>query len=91
MNSSKITTVKSIRIKNEVAEYFNGKPLNRYVEGLYECIQDGRIVEKEDGIEVKSGRYDMTEYEKVCKEAGCSPVLMLQEVVKGIRAEIENP
>lgn len=51
MSSSK-TISKGIRIKNEVAEYFDGKPLNRYVESMYELIQSGEIEEYEDCIGV---------------------------------------
>lgn len=49
MASSK-TTLRTIRIKNETAAYFKSKPLNRYVDDLYECVQRGEIEEREDGL-----------------------------------------
>ena len=57
MASSK-TVSKGIRIKNEVAQYFSGKPLNRYIESLYEHIQDGSIEEKEDSVYVHTKEID---------------------------------
>ena len=33
--ASKTTTLKTIRIKNETAAYFAGKPLNRVVESVH--------------------------------------------------------
>lgn len=51
MPSSK-TISKGIRIKKEVAEYFRGRPLNRYIESMYESIQRGDIEEESDGISV---------------------------------------
>lgn len=51
MSSTK-TTTRTIRIDLETAEYFKEKPLNRYVEGLYKCIQSGEIKEQDDGISV---------------------------------------
>lgn len=42
------TTTRTIRIKNETAEYFKGKPLNRYVDELCEKMQSG----ESDGINV---------------------------------------
>lgn len=65
MASSK-TVSKGIRIKNEVAEYFKDKPLNRYIESLYEHIQDGLIEEEDGSLSVHTketnslGNYTMT-------------------------------
>ena len=42
MASSK-TISKGIRIKKETAEYFKGKPLNRYIESLQEAVERGEI------------------------------------------------
>lgn len=42
MSSSK-TTTKTIRIANEVAEYFEKKPLNRAVESLYGLLRTQKI------------------------------------------------
>ena len=41
--ASTITRIKTIRIKNEVADYFEEKPLNRMVESLYELIEAGKM------------------------------------------------
>ena len=51
MSSSK-TVLKTLRIKNEVAEYFKDKPLNRYIESLYEEIQSGEIEESGENLYV---------------------------------------
>ncbi len=45
------TTTRTIRITNEVAEFFEKKPLNRAVEDLYELIRSGDI--KFDGENLK--------------------------------------
>ena len=45
------TTTRTIRITNEVAEFFKKKPLNRAVEDLYELIRRGDI--KFDGENLK--------------------------------------
>ena len=37
------TTTKTIRIANEVAEYFEKKPLNRAVESLYGLLTSGKL------------------------------------------------
>lgn len=42
MASSK-TVAKGIRISNESAEYFSGKPLNRMVESLMELLESGKV------------------------------------------------
>lgn len=49
--SSKTTRVKTIRIKNETADFFKDKPLNRVVENVHhlaikkdiEVLENGRI------------------------------------------------
>ena len=43
------TRTKAIRIKNEVDDYFSGKPLNRAVESLCEKIKTGEIGMDSDG------------------------------------------
>jgi transcriptional regulator with XRE-family HTH domain len=47
------TTTKTIRISNEVAEFFREKPLNRAVESLYELMAAGSLIF--DGEEIKIG------------------------------------
>lgn len=44
------TISKGIRIKNEAAEFFKGKPLNRYIECLHESIESGEIEIIDDRI-----------------------------------------
>lgn len=46
------TVTRTVRIKREVAEYFKGKPLNRYIESVYEHILSGEIEEENSGISV---------------------------------------
>ena len=46
--SSKRTTVKAIRIKNETAEFFADKPLNKVVESVHDLA-----IKKE--IEIEKG------------------------------------
>ena len=66
--SSSRTISKGIRLKKEVAEYFNEKPLNRYIESMYEHILSGEIEEEESGISVHSktirGTHSEAENEK---------------------------
>lgn len=53
MASSK-TRVKPIRISNETADYFEGKPLNRMVESLSELMQEGKIEFDGEDLKAKS-------------------------------------
>lgn len=55
MSSAK-TVPKTIRIKNETAEYFRDKPLNRYVDGLCAYMISGEIGGTDDGISVHTGK-----------------------------------
>lgn len=50
MASSK-TRTRTIRIDNEVADYFEKKPLNRFIESLYGLLTSGKL--KIDGEELK--------------------------------------
>ena len=49
--SSAITRIKAIRIANETADYFEGKPLNRIVECVHEMMEAGKMTF--DGQEIK--------------------------------------
>lgn len=42
-NTSKISSLKTLRLKNETIEYFKGKPLNKVVDNLAELIKEGKI------------------------------------------------
>lgn len=47
--SSKTTTLKTIRIKNETAEFFKDKPLNRVVESVHYLTEERKLEIKGDG------------------------------------------
>jgi len=56
MGSSK-TQTRTIRIKNETADYFRDKPLNRVVESVHDLAIKNEIEVKENGgISIISGR-----------------------------------
>lgn len=42
-NTSKISSLKTLRLRNETIEYFKGKPLNKVVDNLVELIKEGKI------------------------------------------------
>jgi hypothetical protein len=88
-NTSKISQLKTIRIRNEVAEYFRGKPLNKLVEWLYEKIKDGEISVEDDGIYIIY-KYNMRTFEKVCRKLKVDPVSMYRTVIKGLNREAEK-
>ena len=60
------TRTKTIRIKNEVDDYFSGKPLNRAIESLYEKIKTGEVGMDSDGKLTIMGVY--TERKSVNRE-----------------------
>lgn len=47
--SSKTTTLKTIRIKNDTAEFFKDKPLNRVVESVHYLTEERKLEIKGDG------------------------------------------
>lgn len=49
------TKVKPIRIANETAEYFEGKPLNRIVECIHLLLENGKLVFDGEGIKIPGG------------------------------------
>lgn len=55
-NTSLVTKPITVRVKNEAAEYFKGKPLNRMIESLQRYIEEGRIKEV-DGELVVTGAF----------------------------------
>lgn len=58
------TTTKTVRIRNEVAEYFAGKPLNRAIESLCEEIQRGNVALNEDGsLKIMKGSSVHTDFD----------------------------
>ena len=82
-NTSKITQLKTIRIKNECAEYFRDKPLNRYVEWLWENAVAGRIELKGEEAYIIY-KYNMWRYEKACRKVNADPELMFMNFIKEI-------
>lgn len=52
-NTSLRTKPRTVRIKNEAVEYFEGKPLNRMIESLMEYMERGQIAYEEGGLVVK--------------------------------------
>ncbi len=48
-NTSKVTRLKTIRIKNETADFFSDKPLNRVVESVHSLAVEEKIEIKGDG------------------------------------------
>lgn len=47
--SSKTTKVMAIRVKNDTAEYFQGKPLNRIVESVHTLAERKELEIKGNG------------------------------------------
>lgn len=75
-NTSKITVLKTVRIKNETAEFFKEKPLNRYIEDLHRSIERDDIREKDghlDVVEVKCLR-------DACKPRGANPGKLIKQL-----------
>lgn len=58
---SKITKVMAVRVKNETAEYFKGKPLNKVVESVHNLAMQKEVEIKVNGDVVISGRNDECE------------------------------
>ena len=54
-NTSKISRPKTVRLRNETIEYFEGKPLNRLIESLAEKIEAGDIEISGEEIVVRKG------------------------------------
>ena len=69
------TKVKPIRISNESAEYFEGKPLNRMVESLYEHLKGGKITFDGESLKAESVYTEKNE-----KKSEASPNNDLKEI-----------
>lgn len=54
-NTSKISTPRTLRLRNETIEYFEGKPLNRLIDSLAEHIKDGSIEVRGEELSVRGG------------------------------------
>lgn len=80
--ASKRSQTRTIRIKNEVAEYFEGKPLNRYVEDMKEYIDRGDIKDTGGGITV----YRTSGLERACRKRGADT----QEIIDKLSASLNR-
>lgn len=56
--SSKQTKLKTIRIKNETAEFFEGKPLNKVVESVHTLAINKEVEIQIDGNIKLSNNHD---------------------------------
>lgn len=91
-HESRRTKTRTIRIRNEVYDYFKDKALNKAVEGLYEYVKGGEIVLTEEGIELRvfKGLYNMRSFERVCRQLNVRPDLMLDKVTAGMEKNLEQ-
>ena len=53
--ASTTTKTKTIRIKNDTADYFEDKPLNRMVESLEELLRSGKLNFDGENLGIKGG------------------------------------
>ena len=78
MGSTK-TTLRTVRLTNEVAEFFEKKPLNRVVEDIYELIRRGEIKFDGENIKVECTHQNEKKPEKIVEcahpktEKVCTP------------------
>ena len=80
--ASTTTRIKTIRIKNETADYFEEQPLNRMVESLEELMKSGKI--KFDGEElvikgIAQEETDLTEIEEMAALMNVRPEKLLSD------------
>lgn len=85
------TSTKTIRIANETAEYFEGKPLNRAVECIHRLLENGKLTF--DGEEIKisgdmgvhtGSKDDMAVLDEMAMCFGVSSEEMLSKVVEAL-------
>jgi len=56
--SSTVTKVMAIRVKNETAEYFKGKPLNKVVENVHGLVKDGDLkIDNEGKVKINDSKH----------------------------------
>lgn len=83
--ASKKSRVRTIRMRNKVADYFADKPLGDYVEWLWESIRLGEILIDANGVPfVERYGYNWRDFEKACTERGYEPYRVLQAVTLAI-------
>lgn len=73
---STITRPKSIRIKNEAADYFDSRPLNKMINSLYEQMVSGEIEFDGEKLITKgsSKKDEKTPYESILEMASLMQV-----------------
>lgn len=83
------TTVKTIRLTNETADFFEGKPLNRYVECLHSLIESGKVKMDGDNLKVVSKSiYDSVPPEVTANFADLDEIL--EGGVAGLMVAVNN-
>ena len=83
------TTVKTIRLTNETADFFEGKPLNRYVECLHSLIESGKVKMDGDNLKVVSKSiYDSVPPEVTANFADLDDIL--EGGVAGLMVAVNN-
>lgn len=83
------TTVKTIRLTNETADFFEGKPLNRYVECLHSLIENGKVKMDGDNLKVVSKSiYDSVPPEVTANFADLDEIL--EGGVAGLMVAVNN-
>ena len=88
MGSSK-TRLKTIRIRNKCAEFFEDRPLNYYVEWLYESIELGEVIEGEWGLEI--GReISLRGLKMACKRTGDKPKDVIERVTMELNRKADE-
>ena len=84
--ASRITQLKTIRIKNETAEYFRDKPLNRLVDSMCEKMKEHTLeIEGEEICVIY--KYNIRRMEKACRGIGVDPELLFRNLIKQLEEE----
>lgn len=88
MGSSK-TRLKTIRIRNKCADFFEDRPLNYYVEWLYESIELGEIIEGEWGLEIGK-EISLRGLKMACKRTGDKPKDVIERVTMELNRKADE-
>lgn len=67
--ASTTTRIKPIRIKNETADYFENKPLNRMVESLEELLREGKLKFDGENLVIKGQSAEKTDISSIAEMA----------------------
>ena len=85
--ASTTTRIKPIRIKNETADYFEGKALNRMVESLGDLLRSGRLHFNGENLIIKGEtNLDLADIEEMANLMRVSTETLLAD----IKTQIEN-